>query len=99
MQHPPQKHRIIIEEHGFAAELKAIAKGARQADEFIDAAKWVLCREPLSGTRIGKTSVYFLPYAGTKPTDAVVLYYTFDEDNVYLLSIRKTVYPPKAPKE
>lgn len=93
------KFREIVEEHRFAEELRAVEKDARRADEFIDGAKWVLSRDPNQGTRIGKTHVYFLPVADSPITDPVVLYYTFDDEHVYLLSIQKTTYPPKESEE
>jgi hypothetical protein len=95
MSDAPQKLREIVEEAQFATELKAIEKNARKADEFIDGAKWVLCREPRAGIRIGKTHVFFMPIADSPVVDPVVLFYTYDADHVYLLSIKKTTYPPK----
>jgi hypothetical protein len=99
MNEPPQKHREIVEEHRFVEELRAIVKHARRSDEFIDGVKWVLCREPRAGTRIGKTHVFFLPIADSSVVDPVILFYTYDKDHVYFLSIRKTIYPPKEPGE
>jgi len=95
MNQQPLKYREIVEEHRFAEELQAIEKDARKADEFVDGAKWVLSREPRTGTRIGKTHVWFLPIAESQLVDPVVLYYTFDDDAVYFLSIRITKYPPQ----
>jgi hypothetical protein len=94
MKEQPQKHRQIVEEPRFVAELKAIEHDTRKADEFIDAAKWVLSREPEAGTRIGNTHVFFLPVANSPVVDQVVLYYTYDSESVYFLSISKTIYPP-----
>jgi hypothetical protein len=95
MNDQPCEYREIVEEHRFTDEIQAIEQDARKSDEFIDGAKWVLSREPRAGIRIGKGPVWFLPIAESPLVDAVVLYYTFDADHVYFLSIRKTIYPPK----
>lgn len=90
-----RKHREIVEEHRFTEELAKLIGNARRADEFVDGAVWVLSRDPKSGTPIGKGPVHFLPVGGSAIIDPVVLYYTFDDERVYFLSIRKTVFPPK----
>jgi len=84
------KYREIVEHDRFREELAALEKDAKKADEFIDGAKWVLTRGPsLAGTMIGKGPVWFLPIADSPIIDAVVLYYAFDDDHVYFLSIQK----------
>ena len=95
MQEHQRKHREIVEEHRFTEELGKLIGNARRADEFVDGAKWALSRDPNIGGPIGKGLVCFLPIAESDVVDSVLLYYTFDEDHVYLLSIRKTHYPPK----
>lgn len=95
MKTQPQKYREIVEEPRFIEELKAIEKDARKADEFVEAAKWVLSREPQNGDRLGNTHVFSLPIAESPVVDPVVLFYTFDANCVYFLSIRKVIYPPK----
>jgi hypothetical protein len=91
----PGKMRTIIEEHRFALELAALIPKAKRADEFIDGAKWVLCRDPFRGRRIGNSHVWFLAMEELPEHLPIVLYYTFDNDNVNLLSIVETIYPPK----
>jgi len=95
MNQPGPPYREIVEEHTFSAELKALGHDARRLDEFIDGAKWVLSRECAAGTRIGSSVVWFYSIAVSKAVDPVVLFYTFDKDHVFFLSIRKTTYPPK----
>jgi hypothetical protein len=101
MNQSQPKHRQIVESERFTKELKALEKSARKADEFVDGAKWVLCRGPeIVGTRIGKGPVWFLPVAEGAPSiDQVVLYYAFDDESVHFLSIQKTKYPPQEPEE
>lgn len=72
----------------FQDELNDIESDARRADEFIRGAEWDLCRDPTSGTRMpGESKVWFLPQAETPTSEAVNLYYTFDDECVYFLSI------------
>jgi hypothetical protein len=94
MDQPPPPFRQLIEEHQFLEELRAIVGNARRADEFVDGARWVLQRDPTVGVRISK-HVWFYPVVVSNSLDAVVLYYTFDKEHVYFLSIRKTEYPPR----
>lgn len=89
------KLREVIEANRFAQELRRIVANVKQADDFVDGAKWVLSRDPLSGKRIGKSKVWFLALQEIPNILPVVLYYTFDEDSVILLSIEETIYPPK----
>jgi len=99
MNPEPFKHREIVETERFVKELAALEKDSRKADEFVDGAKWVLCRGPRTGVRIDKGPVWLLPMAVADSADCAVLYYTFTEDHVYFLSIQKTEYPPKEPGE
>lgn len=87
--------REIIEEHRFSFELQALIPNAKRADEFIDAAKWALPRNPTKGRRIGSSHVWFLPMEDVPGLLPIVLYYTFDDDFVNFLSIQETIYPPQ----
>jgi hypothetical protein len=87
--------RTIIEEHRFSIELREIIRHSRRADEFIDGARWTLCRNPEAGKRIGTSKVWFLAMEEIPGILPVVLYYTFDDNFVSFLSIQETVYPPK----
>jgi hypothetical protein len=60
-----------------------------RADEFVEGAETILSRQPESGFQLGESNVWFV--AGH--TVDAALYYTFDEDNVYLLSIKKVIPP------
>jgi hypothetical protein len=59
--------RSLIQERVKAGLRNARAKGksiisdARRADEFVDGARWVLSRDPMSGSRIGPSAVWFFP--------------------------------------
>ena len=90
-----QKLRTIIEEERFRLELQAIVAHASDADDFVVGVKWALARSPEIGRCIGKGPVWFLPMAIRLNLLPIVLYYTFDEETVNLLSIIETVYPPQ----
>jgi hypothetical protein len=59
--------RSLIQERVKAGLRNARAKGksiisdAQRADEFVDGARWVLSRDPMSGSRIGPSAVWFFP--------------------------------------
>lgn len=74
----------------FEADLKRlVGPDARRADEFVDGAVEVLCREPLAGTQLDQGSViWFLPIADFSGLPRVWLYYTFDDNNVIFLRLR-----------
>ena len=92
---PPDKRWAIIEEHRFSFELQALIPRAQRADEFIDGAKNVLCRDPRRGKQIGNSHVWFLPLEDIPGLLPIVLYYTFDDNFVNFLSITETLYPPQ----
>ena len=91
----PERMLEIIEASRFRTELQQIVQHAKRADEFINGAKWVLCRNPEAGKRIGTSHVWFFAMEEIPGILPVVLYYTFDEDSVIFLSIQETTYPPQ----
>jgi hypothetical protein len=84
------KIRTIIYDPRFEQDLARIIPSVRRADEFLEGAEQVLSRTPEQGYQLEDSNVWFV--AGH--TVDVALYYTFDADNVYLLSIEK-VEPPE----
>ena len=81
--------RGIVEEARFAEDLAAIEPDAMRADEFIDGAKWILARDARQGTQVAPDScVWFLPMNDVPDAPSLILYYTFDQKQVYFLSIQ-----------
>ena len=81
--------REIIKEPSFEAELATIQPDARRADEFVEGVEWELAREPLIGSEVAPDSpVWFIPMVDVPGEPSVILFYTFDEDRVWLLSIQ-----------
>jgi hypothetical protein len=74
----------IVEEHRFISELAALRPDPVRADEFVEGAKMVLARKPQSGEQISQ-DVWMIPMAKEEET---AIFYRFDEETVYLISIR-----------
>jgi hypothetical protein len=83
------KIRTIIRDKRFERELAEIERNVRRADEFLEGAETILSREPERGCQLDDSSVWFI--AGH--TVDLAIYYTFDADNVYLLSIERAILP------
>lgn len=94
----PARLRTIVEELNFYTEFNALVKfRIPRVEEFVEGVKWLLARRPQEGKQIGNTVVWFvanefLPDNGELP---LIIYYTFDEHTVNLLSIVETIYSPK----
>lgn len=85
--------RKIIKTHRFEHELRDLRPDAREADDFIEAAEWALPRDPRIGSLLTTGSdspVWFLPIIDEERITPIMLFYTFDEETIYLLSIRRT---------
>lgn len=79
--------REVVREPRFERELRHLIREAIPADEFVEAAEYLLARDPLIGSLVAEdASVYFLPMAPVEGRQ-ISLYYTFDELTVWLLSI------------
>lgn len=85
----PDRLRTIIKLEAFEEDLRAISADPVRADEFAEAAEWVLARDPGMGTQVARDSlVWFLPMADLGLGAQMALYYTFDDERVYFLSVR-----------
>jgi len=81
--------RQVIREHLFEETLSALLPDRRKADQFVEAAEYVLARNPESGSLLDPAmKVWFVPMSpvGVKQ---VSLYYTFDDETVWLLAIMR----------
>ena|SRR5438552_1745465 len=94
----PVRHRTIVQELKFASELKRlVGLKVPRVTEFVEAIEWLLARKPEEGgKRLGSTDVWFIPsdYSKYKNELPIIIYYTFDDDIVNLLSIVESIYPP-----
>ena len=83
----PERLRRVIREHQFERDLRALSLSPKEADEFVEAAEFVLARDPEIGLHIAPNSnVWVLPMAPVGDLE-LSLYYIFDESTVWLISI------------
>ena len=81
--------RRVIREYRFERELQALIADAADADRFVEGAEFLLVRDPEIGFQLEPGSdIWFLPMAPIHG-EQVSLYYTFDEETVWLLSIAR----------
>lgn len=78
--------RTIVHEKRFSRELHRIEPNPHRANEIIEGPEWVLSRNPYEGIQLApKSPVWFLSI--DLPGKKLGLYYTFDHETVYFLSI------------
>jgi len=88
--HGPQgKWRTIREEPLFRQQLAKIEPSARRSDEFLEGAREALSRNPSTCGRPTApwSAVWRMVTNDAAPITPLVLYYAFDANDVYLLSI------------
>lgn len=79
--------RSVVRTHRFEAELQDLIPHTPSADEFIESAEFVVARNPTVGCRLDlEGNVWYMPMAMIGDTQ-IAIYYTFDPEVVYLLSI------------
>ncbi len=84
----PEYIRQVIREHRFEDELRGLIAEAIAADQFVEAAEFLIARDPLVGSETEDPRVWAIPMALVEGAQ-VVLYYTFDDRTVWLLSITR----------
>ena len=81
----PELPRQVIRERSFERQLRVLIQDAREADDFVEGAEFVLARDPEIGVLLGE-GIWFLPMAPIGEVEPA-LYYTFDDSTVRLLAI------------
>ena len=82
--------RDVFFSERYEKEISEFGLDVKRTDEFVQGAIWTLSRNPEHGTQIEKNSrVWFLPVEDTPTVTPVALYYTFNENKVMVMSIRK----------
>ena len=82
----PEFIRQVIREPRFEEELRRLIAKAIAADQFVKAAEFLIARDPLIGSQTEDPRVWAMAMALLEGAQ-VVLYYTFDDSTVWLLSI------------
>jgi hypothetical protein len=85
----PAKIRTVVYDERFEYEPAYLQPNVRKADDFVDGAVNILARDPEAGCQLEDSEVWFV----CGHTVDAALYYTFDKDHVYFLSIEKTKLP------
>jgi hypothetical protein len=79
---PESLPRQVIREHLFEETLSSLIRDDREADEFVEAAEFVLARNPEVGSLLHPDRhVWFVPMSPIAGRQ-VSLYYTFDDETV-----------------
>ena len=84
----PEKIRQVVREHRFEDELRGLIAEAIPADQFVEAAEYLISRDPFIGSPTEDPKVWAVPMALVDDAQ-VALYYTFDDTTVWLLSIAR----------
>lgn len=87
----PPNRTVVEDEYGgvptFRNELLAIEPNSAAADELIEGAVWVLSRDPRQGVQLSPHSpLWYFEIVGPHHC---ILYYTFDDNEVLLISIQR----------
>ena len=94
MADKPPKLRTVFREPAFELDLRNLIEKSRDADEFLENAEMTLARNPRIGSRVTTSGhqVWFLPMIiEQRIKHPLILYYTFDADNVYLLHVQYAI--------
>lgn len=83
----PRNARTIIESSHFVRDLKEIEKSVKRADDFLAGVKVILAVAPYKGRQIPNSAIWTLSMSKIAEEKSVTLYYTFNDDQVLLLSI------------
>src|SRR5207244_10023510 len=84
----PEYIRQVVRERRFEDELRGLIAEAIAADQFVEAAEFLIARDPSIGSQTDDPNVWAMPMALVGDAQ-VVLYYTFDDRTVWLLSITR----------
>jgi hypothetical protein len=80
--------RTIVRTKEFERNLLLIEPDVSRSDEFLEGVEWVLARDPDIGLRLTE-DVWSLDTSEFALIEPMTVYYTFDDDHVWLLSIRR----------
>lgn len=83
------KARTIREEKQFADQKAKLKHSAKRLDEVLSGLIWTLCRKPDSFPNVPGSNLYLAKTDGTSDTPGLFVWFTFDEDTVFLLSIEE----------
>jgi hypothetical protein len=85
--------RTVLWEHKFEAELRKIEPDAKRGDALVSGAEWVLAKAPTKGTHMPRTHVWTFFLRDIPKGRSLTIYYTFDADQVYFMSVTTDTFP------
>ena len=90
----PANLRSIIETDRFIREKLAIEPDVSRLDAALLGVTWTLARSPESGQKTIAPTVWAMPTNAMLSVPALVIYYSFDDDTVTLLSVEVAAPAP-----
>lgn len=88
------RYRTVVHNPRFTEELDVLKPDTKRSEEFVLGVELVLCKDPTVGTCIGgDLNVWCLSTKNVVSLDPLIVYYAFDHNQVWLLSIQRTVGP------
>jgi len=87
-----QPLRTVIHEQEFSSQLEAIEADFWRAEEFLEGLEWILARDPSKGVFLISEPPIRAFYTNLgKGLKRAIVYYTYSDEEVYLLSITEAV--------
>lgn len=84
------RYRTIVESDRYQSEREELSKDVQRWDEMIEGLLAAVSRSPEIGHRTNDPRVWAIASVPWPGAAEVVLYYTFDDEQVTLLSVRQT---------
>ena len=83
--------RTIVQEDQYTKQLSKIEADVKRADALMEGITWILAKDASMGWRVSNESPVWMLFSNTDNADidSLTVYYTFDSERVYLLSIEK----------
>ena len=82
--------RECVWENRFSAELKKIEPDQKRADDLIAGIDWVLARNPQCGVAMDGAEVWYIVSRDIPKHHHLVIFYTFNVQTVFFLSVIST---------
>jgi len=89
----PADFREIIEQQQFKEDKRKLRHSAKRLDEILDGVTWTLTRLPECYPNIPETDVYLAKTDAFSDVPALYVWFTFDENYVYLEGIEEAPIP------
>lgn len=87
---PDKKRREVIESPRYTKERNLLQPDVARMDEILDGVVWVLSEDPTVGRKTPNPAIWAMPTIAWN-TVPLVVYYSFNENQVVLESIIKAI--------